>query len=443
MTGEILQASNRATPRVAGPGTSSSERMEDVGLPRAGQIVDNKYRLDHWLGEGGMGIVFRATDLRLKRAVAVKFLHPRVADDPRRARMFLREAESMARLRHPNVIEIYDVGRLGPCPFIVMPYHRGADLADWAEHHNGPPLAGDVVVGILGQACAGLEALHRAGLIHGDVKPANILVSDAFVVALTDLGLARHPEEGRGGMVAPGTPGFVAPELIAKEPFDTSLAHKADVYSLGVTAYWLLTGHMPVEEDEVFALLARQLDGEIPPPSSLRPELSRVFDGPILAALERHPKVRPDAAELRDELFAARDRSRHAKGGDRPFIVLVDDDQMVLRALVQVVRSALPDPEIVALSDPQGALSIIESRPPALVITDLQMPGINGVEFVAALRGLPTTADVPIVVLSGVGGADDWRLLSQLGVHRFLVKPTPTDVLRHVIRSALEPAAET
>ena len=436
MPWDELEPSKRSTPRLddsEGPG-----RERDTGeLPRVGQVVDEKYRLDDWIGEGGMGVVFRATDLRLKRQVAVKLLHPRVANDPRRARLFLREAESMARLRHPNVVEIYDVGRQGTCPFLVMPYLRGADLADWAEQHEGPPLASDVVVGVLGQVCSGLEALHREGLVHGDIKPGNVLVSDAFEVVVTDFGLARRAEEDDSAMVTPGTPGFVAPELIAREAVDPELAHKADVYALGVTAYWLLTGHMPVAEDELFALLAKQLEGEIPPPSSVRPELPSVFDDPVLRALARSPRARPSASELREALFEARDKSHRLGAGGRPFVMLVDDDRLVLQALERVVCSALPDPEVIALHDPEAALSIVESRPPSLVITDLQMPRINGVEFVAALRGVAATRDVPIVVLSGVGGAEDWKLLSQLGVHRFLVKPVATDVLRHVIRQAL------
>lgn len=435
MPWDELEPSKRSTPRLE---TQGPEREHDTDeLPRVGQIVDDKYQLDDWLGEGGMGVVFRATDLRLKRQVAVKLLHPRVANDPRRARLFLKEAESMARLRHPNVVEIYDVGRLGKCPFLVMPYHRGADLADWAEQHQGPPLASDVVVGVLGQVCSGLEALHQEGLVHGDVKPGNILVSDAFEVVVTDFGLTRQAEEGEKAMVTPGTPGFVAPELIAHEPIEPEMAFKADIYSLGVTAYWLLTGHMPVGEDEVFAVLARQLEGQIPPPSTMRPELPPAFDEPVLLALARSPRSRPGAARLRELLFEARDKSHLFGMGGRPFVMLVDDDRLVLQALERVVRSALPDPEVIALDDAEAALSIVESRPPSLVITDLQMPRTNGVEFVAALRGVPTTRDVPIVVLSGVGGAEDWKLLSQLGVHRFLVKPVATDVLRHVIRRAL------
>lgn len=391
-----------------------------------------------------MGVVFRAEDLRLKREVAVKFLHPRVAADPERREMLRREAESMAKLRHPNVVEIYDVGSFGPSPYLVMPFLHGASVDDWAERHGGPPLSADEVVGIVGQACGGLHAIHQQGLIHGDIKPSNILVSEAFEVVVTDLGLARAVNEGTSSLTPPGTPGFLAPELIARERIPPALAHKADVYALGVTAYWLLTGQMPVGDDEheVYAVLVRQLEDPIVPPSRRHAGLNPVFDAPLLRALDRTPEHRPDALALRDALFAARDRSHEPGAGQRPFVVLVDDDAAVLTALEAVVRHALHEPKIVAVKDPLAALSVIECRPPALVITDLQMPGLDGVEFVAALRQSPSTRDTPVVVLTGVGGAKDWQQLNRMGVRQFLVKPVSTDILTHVIRSALSPEPE-
>lgn len=412
-----------------------------VDMPREGQAVDGKYRLVAKVGEGGMGVVFRAEDLRLKREVAVKFLHPRVAGDPKRSEMFLREAESMAKLRHPNVVEVYDVGSFGRSPFLVMPYLHGTNVDDWAERRGGPPLSADEVVGIVGQACGGLHAIHEQGLVHGDIKPSNLLVSDSFEVMVTDLGLARAVNEGTSSLTPPGTPGFLAPELIAREKIPPALVHKADVYALGVTAYWLLTGQMPVADDEheVYAVLVRQLEDPVIPPSERHGGLNPVFDPPLLRALDRTPEHRPDAVELRDALFTARDRSHEPGAGERPFVVLVDDDASVLTALEAVVRAALHEPQIVAVKDPLAALSVIESRPPALIITDLQMPGLNGVQFVAALRQLPATKDTPVIVLTGVGGAKDWQQLNQMGVRQFLVKPVATDILKHVIRTALFP----
>ncbi|MCA9712346.1 MAG: protein kinase, partial [Myxococcales bacterium] len=421
--------SKLSTPRVGPPSETMSPGLLGE-LPRARQVVDGKYRLMAKVGEGGMGVVFRAEDLRLKREVAIKFLHPRSSGDPERSQMFLREAESMAKLRHPNVVEVYDVGRLRDSPYLVMPFLHGANVEDWAERQGGPPLSPDEVVGIMGQACAGLQAIHQQGLIHGDVKPSNILVSDAFEVMVTDLGLARAVEEDTGELTPPGTPGFLAPELIAREDVPSALVHKADVYALGVTAYWLLTGRMPVgdDEQEAYAMLVKQLEEPVVPPSERHPGLGVVFDEPLLLALDRSPARRPDAVELRDALFAARDR-RHVPGaGQRPFVVLVDDDDGVLTALEAVVRATLHEPRIVAVRDPLAALSVIESRPPALIITDLQMPRLSGVEFVAALRESPSTRDVPVVVLTGVGGARDWQQLVRMGVRQFLVKPVTVDI---------------
>jgi eukaryotic-like serine/threonine-protein kinase len=430
------------------PPSPRQHTLADTSLPnergsplREGDLVDGKYRLVRELGEGGMASVFMAVDTRLKRDVALKIVRPRIALQPAMRAMFMREAESMAKLRHPNVIEVYDVGSAGSCPYLVMPYQHGADLEAWCKHRDGPPMPLDVAVGILGQACAGVAAMHAVGLVHRDIKPQNILVLGTFEVVVADLGLTHHYTGDEHSHGVFGTPGFLAPELIWNEPAAEGLAAAGDVYAMGVTAYWLLTGRLPASTD-LAEILSHATPPPIVPPSEVLDVLPVAFDEPLLRALDPDPKTRIGMVELREALFEARDAVRAQRGRPSPFVVVVDDDPLALQFIAEVVREALHTPEVVALADAPAALSVIESRPPDLVITDLQMPQVNGLELTAMLRGNANTRDVPIIVLTGVGGAPEWSVLHGLGAARFLVKPIDPDTLHDVIRRVMHVSSD-
>lgn len=408
---------------------------ESVAVP--GDVVDGKYAIERTLGAGGMATVFLATDLRLKREVAIKVAHPELAAEPELAARFLREAELMAKLRHPNVLEIYDVGTWRGYPFLVMPYLRGNDLEAWCEGRGEGPLDVDVAIGIMDQLLTGLAAMHSLGLVHRDVKPRNILVSEGTKVTLGDLGLSHFTDEGDRLAEPAGTPGFLAPEILVHANMRAELAAKADVYGAGVTAYWLLTATRPTTSN--LARLIVDYPAEIQPPSLRHPALSTAFDAPILAAVHEDPAERPTAVEFRESLLRAHVLLRRRAASKAHFVVVVDDDPQALIFVEEVVREALPGAEVVILRDPRLAFPIIESRPPALVITDLDMPYLNGVELTASIRGNARTHDVPVIVFSGVGGAAEWQLLSQIGATRFLVKPVDPDTLFDVIRRVVEP----
>jgi len=414
------------------------DRTSDPQTPGAPSILDDRYELRERIGHGGMGTVFRAWDSRLKREVAIKQLHPAFSTTPPLREMFQREAELMANLRHPNVVVVHDTGGWDTQPYLVMPFHEGLDLERWAGTQEGPPLSIDVVMLILGQVFDGVSAMHHAGVIHGDIKPRNILVSDPLEVILVDLGLARTMSTRVDPKNLSGTPGYLAPELIRRDEPNPRLASKLDVYSLGVTAYWLLTGQTPWGTGGAMDLILRQVEGDPPPPSTLVAGLPPGFDAPIVRALDTDPSRRPSVEHLRDALMRA---AAQSKPRTSPFILIVDDDLDALMFEESVVQATVEDAEVVGVRTAEEALSLIEQRPPDLVITDLQMPGLNGVEFTATLRGQPSTASIPVIVVTGVGGAAEWQVLRGFGVECLVVKPLNPRMLGDAIRSVLDPEA--
>ena len=227
-------------------------------LPRGTLVVD--YRVEAVLGRGGMSVVYLAEDLRLRRHVALKLLAPDVAEDVRFRERFLLESELAASLDHANVIPIYEAGEADDRLFIAMRYVEGSDLK--ARLGDGP-LSDEETVAVAAQIGGALDAAHEHGLVHGDVKPSNVLIDGSGHAYLADFGLTKRLGDeqslaGDGQLM--GTIDYVAPELIRGEPVDG----RADVYSLGCLLYECLTGRQPFKRGNDAAVLFAHLEEEPP-----------------------------------------------------------------------------------------------------------------------------------------------------------------------------------
>ncbi len=288
-------------------GHQVSELAADiVGLrPRLGQfalgdLVAERFRIERFLGEGGMGEVWQATDTELHRQVALKTLHPTLAANPQVVDRFKREVMLASRITHPNICRIYDYGRHAEVSFLTMELVEGETLASRLEKQGR--LTTDEALPLVAQICAGLAAAHAEGIVHRDFKSGNVMLSGDRAV-VTDFGLARavSADEGQDhtatGAIL-GTPAYMAPEQVVGDPVTAA----ADIYALGVVMYEMVTGHRPFEGGSAMALMARKVRDRPTPPGSLMTGLSVAWEAVIMRCLEAAPGDRFGSA---DEIPAA------------------------------------------------------------------------------------------------------------------------------------------
>jgi eukaryotic-like serine/threonine-protein kinase len=264
------------------------------------------YEILDEIGRGGMGVVYRARQLGLKRLVALKMVLASRYASPQQLARFQREAEILARLHHPNVVQIHEVGDLEGMPFFCMEYLEGGSLAGKVNGQPQPPQAVAELVESLARA---VHAAHEQGIVHRDLKPANILLDGAGVPKITDFGLAKHwrEEAGQTGSHIVGTPSHLAPEQVRRD--GVAIGPATDVYALGVMLYELLTGRVPYRGESSMDTVLQVLHEEPVPPSRLRPRLPADLETITLRCLNKNPLRRyASAAELADDLRRWRNR---------------------------------------------------------------------------------------------------------------------------------------
>jgi len=271
------------------------------GGGRGREPLAGRYELRGLVGQGGMADVELAHDRILDRDVAVKILHARYADDPSFLARFRREAQAAASLNHPNIVGVYDTGEDDGRPFIVMELVRGQSLRDLLRSEEVQPQR---AIQMTGDAALGLHYAHERGLVHRDIKPGNILVSEERQVKVADFGIARavNAENVTQTAAVFGTAAYVAPEQAQGEEVD----RRTDVYSLGCVLYELLTGRQPFAADSAVALAYKHVSEAPIPPSRINRELSPALDAVVMKAMAKDPAARYQTArEFQQDLQRA------------------------------------------------------------------------------------------------------------------------------------------
>ena len=286
-------------PRLGVMDTTLSDPMVD-------RLLDGRYAVESRLARGGMASVYLATDTRLDRRVAVKVMHPGLAEDPDFVARFNREARASARLSHPDIVAVYDQGEDDGQAFLVMEYVPGATLR--AVLRDRGRLTPGEALAVMDHVLAALGAAHEAGLIHRDVKPENVLVTADGRVKVADFGLARaiagHNLTAADGALL-GSPAYLAPEQVRDGTADA----RTDVYAAGIMLFELLTGRTPYAGEHAVAIANQRLSEDVPAPSSVAAGIPAELDALVLAATARDPDERPpDARALHRSLDAVRNR---------------------------------------------------------------------------------------------------------------------------------------
>jgi len=264
--------------------------------------LEDRYQILKELGRGGMGIVFQAHDKQLKEQVAIKVLSPLLSSDPDALERLKREVSSARRVTHSNVIRIHDISEHNGLHYISMEFFEGLNLKDYIKKTGALSLMQALNIAL--QICDGLDAAHRQGVIHRDLKSQNVIVGSSNHVKIIDFGLARA--ENLEGLTVTGlimgTPEYMAPEQVAGKSVD----ERADIYSLGIILYEMFTGRVPFTGESAIAVGFKQLKEDPPKPREINAQIPAEVESVILRALEKNPLSRfSSVAELKASLEKA------------------------------------------------------------------------------------------------------------------------------------------
>ncbi len=266
---------------------TSGSRVEGKFL--AGTILNDRYRITGLIGRGGMGEVYKAEDLKLNQTVALKFLPNHFAMDEAAQQRFFNEVRTARQVSHPNVCRVFDIGEVADAHFLSMEFIDGDDLSSLLRRIGRLP--SDKALEIARQLCAGLHAVHEAGILHRDFKPANVIIDGRGKARLTDFGIAGLESELKESVIA-GTPAYMSPEQITGK----ELTKSSDVYSLGLVLYEIFTGKQVFASNSFDELLRKHKTATPTTPSNLIKDIDPLVDQVIMRCLEKDPRRRPASA---------------------------------------------------------------------------------------------------------------------------------------------------
>lgn len=429
-----------------------------LGIGKTFGLILGNYRVLDRVGAGGMGVVYKAEHLRMRHTVAIKVLPLHIDQNPQLLARFYAEMRAVARLRHPNIVVAMDAGETHGSTnapvlhYFVMEYVQGQDLEACVKQ-NGP-LPPARACQIIYQVASALEEAHKHNLVHRDIKPSNIMLTAEDQAKLMDFGLAMH---FRNRMTEPGillgTIDYMAPEQ-ARDASKVDV--RADIFSLGATFFWCLTGRTPFppQGSAVQALLERMTQ---PSPSvrSCCPDVSPELDALVARMMALEPEGRfptPQAVTRALLRFIQRNsmvQQRHSSVSglatglsgqvaavSRPHRVLVVDDEEQIRLICQsFLQSDALDCDVACSA--AAAQVALAGQSYDLALLDVNMPGMSGLELVRCLRESPPSPNLKIIVFSGHMDGDEMAQLLQGGVDDFLTKPFSGSQLVARIRACL------
>jgi CheY-like chemotaxis protein len=411
---------------VTAPNSSSGE----PSLFALGEAIGNVDRVRALLGSGGMGEVYEAVDLTLGRRVAIKVAHPDI--DPE---YLVREGRALAAIRHPGIVTVHAMGQHMGMPFLVLEHIQGLSLDRMIEDRSArkEPFTHLEAVDLLLPIADALAVVHHAGLAHRDVKPANVMLAPGGRVVLMDFGLVVPHVDRVGNRMVAGSLPYMAPEALTGDVGDGA-APLVDVYAMGVLAHELLTGEVPFSGEQPFQVYQSKMTQPTPLVSGRRPDVPEGLVELVARMIANDASDRPNSAEeVLWELRALR-REIDAEGRVRPLSVLiVDDDPEMLEVLSLFVRAAAADAEIETIEHGREAVQSVRRRVPDLLLLDLDLPDINGIEVCMLLRGMKLGDACMIVSVSGRATPADIDLLQALGVQSLEKGPRLAAELRSLV----------
>jgi serine/threonine protein kinase/beta-lactam-binding protein with PASTA domain len=369
-----------------------------------GRLVDKRYLIERKVARGGMATVYQAMDQRLERAVAIKIMHPHLAEDTGFTARFIQEARQAARLAHPNIVNVFDQGQDGDITFIVMEYLPGITLRELLSDFGALNAAQtlDIVKALLN----GLDAAHSAGIVHRDLKPENVLLADDGRIKIADFGLARASTHNTATSQALlGTIAYLSPELISRGEADL----RSDIYALGIMMYEMLTGQQPYQGDQAVTIAYQHANDIVPRPSSKNSDIPTLFDELVEWSTRRSPQERPPHARALLEKLVELEKLLGPES-------LATATQALNQTIAMTQRMSPLDAQETEVLDPKShvfeglepaptdALLLQDALPPQEPVREKRRP--RG-------RGLALMGTVVLILLVGTGAGTAWWWFNQ------------------------------